>query len=131
MENDNNNYWWLIIYKLLHDILFALLLIFALSLISESLIPGIISSHLSFFKITLMVFIVIGAIIYIGKKQITATLNQKSTGKALFAGLIVFAFLIFANSSLRFNLWEIVANSIIALLILIYFYKTIFTESHN
>ena len=41
----------LIIYKLLSDLLFLLLLFFALALVVDGLIPGIVSTHISFLKI--------------------------------------------------------------------------------
>lgn len=55
-------------YKLLHDLLLVLIIFFALSLIAEGLLPGIVSSRVGLYKIVLAILLVTFSINLASKK---------------------------------------------------------------
>ena len=115
------------LYKILNDILALLLVSFALLLISEGVMPGLASAHMSFTRLTLIIFAVLGAAIYLGKiNGIGFEVSNKKT--ALFYGLIIFSVILIVNSMLKFDWWEIAAITIASIILLFYFYKNFFTE---
>jgi len=46
-----------VVYKILHDILFIVLIFFLLALIAEGLIPGIITTHIGFSRVVTFIFV--------------------------------------------------------------------------
>lgn len=112
-----------IAYKLLADILFLLLAVYFLLLVSEAVLPGFVSAHLSFTKLTLLVFADLAAIAYLGKKNNFIQENLGIKNKKL---IFVFAFLFAAfaaNSLLKFGAAENLVITLSALAILFYFLK--------
>lgn len=116
-----------IAYKLLNEALLLLLLIYGLILIAEGILPGLITSHLSFMKLTFVIFANLGAIIYLGKKNdfMYAGFNIKHS-KMVFI-LVALSFLLIGNSLLKFNLLENLTITLVSLSIFYYFYKAIFS----
>ncbi|MFA5776897.1 MAG: hypothetical protein WC906_00395 [Parcubacteria group bacterium] len=115
------------LYKILSDILSLLLVFFALLLVSEGVMPGLASSHLSFTRLSLIIFAVLGSVIYLGKiNEISFEMSNKKT--ALSCGLIVFAVILIINSMLKFDWWEIAVITIAAILLLFYLYKNFISE---
>ena len=55
LNNFFNQNFFLIAYKLLHDVLFALLVMLSFTLLAEELIPGIISEHIGISKIVVII----------------------------------------------------------------------------
>lgn len=117
-----------IAYKLLHDTLFLLLLAFAVLLISDGLLPGLISSYFSFTKLTLLVFANLAALIYLGKKNdfLFADFDIKHS-KLVFL-LVTAAFFLLGNSMLKFSYWENIIIIFSTLAIFYFFHKIIFTS---
>lgn len=114
------------LYKLLNDVLILLIISFALLLVSESLMPGLVSSHFSFTRLTLIIFVVLGMIIYLGKSnEISFETENKKT--ALLYGLIIFSILLIINSLLKFAWWEIVVITIGSFATIFYLNKTLQT----
>lgn len=118
-----------IIYKLLNEILLLLLLAYGALLISDGLIPGFVTSHFSFLKITIAVFIALGATMYLGK-----TFNflhadfDKRHSKMVFI-LIVLSFLLVGNALLKFSLPENLIITFTTSAIFYYFYKTVLGDN--
>ncbi len=122
--------WLTIAYKILHDTLFLLLLVFCAALIAEGIIPGFLSSHLSFTKIIMAIFANISAIALISRKIELPSFNHSDKKSKLVAGLFFFSLILIANSLLKFGWLE---NAIITLAsgaVLFYFYR-IFSSSEN
>jgi hypothetical protein len=116
----------LVVYKLLYDLLLLLLLTFAAVLAAEGLLPGLISSKISFSKITFALLAVLAAITYLGKNlNITYDKIRINKNKILPA-LILFSFLLIGNSLLKFTLWENFIITLITLFIFFLLYDLIF-----
>ena len=115
------------LYKILNDILALLFVTFGLLLISEGVMPGLASAHMSFTRLLLIIFAVLASIVYLGKiNEIKFEVENKKT--ALFYGLIIFAIILIVNSILKFNWWEIAIITIISAFLLYYLHKN-FIES--
>ncbi len=131
----------LLAYKILSDVLALLLIVFSLFLLAEGMLPGIISNYLSFLKLILIIFIILGLIIFLGKKNDLqfSNLDKKSppirrTGlfvdrqvRTMFIAGIAFFLILTANSLFRFSPWEILIITPLSCFVLIYFYKILFT----
>lgn len=110
------------LHKILNDILILLLISYALLLVSEGVIPGLVGAYLSFTKLTLLVFAILGGMIYLGRlNNISFEFNKKKT--ALFYGLIIFFIILVINSLLKFTWWEISIIVAASLALLFYLYK--------
>ncbi len=98
----------LIIYKLLGDLLFILLLFFGLSLVADNLVSGIVSSHISFLKIIFLITLNLTALYAIGTSagvHVSETRpNKKTTAFLAVVGtLIIFVGLIKLNIYFSFS----------------------------
>ena len=91
-----------IIYKLLHDALFLLLASFIVMLVAEGAIPGIISAHLSLARVAVVIFLVIGAIVWIGNGLQITYKSPALKKNRLLPVLILLAFVLIGNSLLKF-----------------------------
>ncbi len=96
-----------IIYKLLNDLLLVLVFFLGLALIADGLITGIITQHISFLKIILLIALDLIAIQKIDSLIISSPQPVKKVSKknktTLF--LMILAFLLIFNSLLKINLW--------------------------
>lgn len=117
-----------IIYKLGTDVLFLLLLVFAMLLFSERVLPGFLSNSLSFTRMTIILFINLGLLIYIGKKEnyLFSGFTKRKNGLSIF--LAIFSAILIAASMLKFQVWEIIIITATSIVILYYFYKTTFFQ---
>ena len=116
----------LIAYKLLYDLLLLLLLTFSGVLVAEGLLPGLVSSKISFNKITISVMAVLAMIAYLGKNLgITYSKTNINKNKSLPA-LVLFSFLLIGNSLLKFTLWQNIIITVTTLLIFFELYEIIF-----
>jgi len=116
---------WLIIYKLLNDLLFLLLIFFAFSLMADGLIPGIITSHISFLKITFLVALNLLAIYAVGSfSQIQISPRQRKKKTTIF--LVVLAILLIFNSLIKLNLILAIFILLVSLAIGYLIYQSIF-----
>jgi hypothetical protein len=110
-------------YKILGDILFLLLISYSLLLISEGVMPGLVTAHLSFTKLTLIIFAVLGAIIYIGKSNnLTFELDNKKS--ALICGLGILVIMLVINSLLKFTPIEIGIITVATVAVIYYLYNS-------
>jgi len=122
--------WGIFLYKMLNDILALLFVSFAMLLLSEGMMPGLISAHLSFTRLILIIFAVLGMIVYLGKiNGIGFEMNNKKT--ALLYGFIIFAVILIINSMLKFDWWEIAIIAITSIFLLFYLYKNFLAESES
>lgn len=116
------------LYKILGDIMILLLLSLALFLLSEGIMPGLVSSFLSFTRLILIIFAVLGGIIYLGKlNEISFDLENKKT--VFLGGFLVFSVMLIVNSILKFSLIEIGIITIASIFLLFYLYRNYLTES--
>ena len=90
--------------------------------------PGIVSSHFSFTKLTLIIFANLGAIIYIGAKNEFLYEDFDAKKSRLVFILVAFAFLMLGNSLLKFNYFANLVITISTLLIAFYLHRVIFQE---
>lgn len=116
----------LIAYKLLHDLLALLLFTFTATLVAEGLLPGLVSSKISFSKMTITLFGVLAAIAYLGKNlNITYDTVKINKNKNL-PLIILLSFLLIGNSMLKFTLWENILITLVTLFIFSQLYEIIF-----
>lgn len=124
----------LLIYKLLNDILFLWLLVFAGLLIAESLVLGYFSALLSFTKIILILFAILSLTVWLGKRNnITFEFSSEKglrKNKAILFLLLVSLILI-VNSLRSLGLIETILSSLAVFIILLFFYKTFVLPEEN
>jgi hypothetical protein len=115
------------LYKIFNDILVLFLLSYAMLLIAEGIMPELVSAYLSFTRLTLLLFAVLGSVLYLGKlNNISFEFENKKT--ALLYGLIIFSILLIINSLLKFTWLEIGIITTASILLLFYSYKNFFKE---
>lgn len=115
------------LYKILNNILGLLLVSFALLLVSEGILPGMASVHLSFTKLTLIIFAVLGSIIYLGKiNEINFEFTNKKT--VILYGLVILSVILIVNSMLKFAWWEITTITIASIFLLYYLKNNLLDE---
>lgn len=113
-------------YKILETILFLTFFVWLMSLIVEVILPGFISSHLSFLKISLFASFILIIMSILGKQlEISYEIKIKKWPSILLA---IFAFIIVSLSLIKFQLYEITIISIISIVTIFYFYKVLFKE---
>lgn len=129
MDNRSNktiNPWLIVSYKLLHDIIFLLSTVFALLLIAEGIVPGFISAHLNTTKMAIIIFAVLGVIIYLGRKLKIKFEALQQMSKKWIIFLAIFSMLLIINSLLRFDWKEIIIIALATFLVFFYLYREIF-----
>ncbi len=121
----------LITYKLSYDLLLLLLLTFAVTLIAESLLPGLISSKISLTKLSFAIFLILSLIIYLGKNFGISYEISKINKNKILPPLILFSFLLIGSSLLKFTLWENIIITITTLFVFFLFYELIFIDKEK
>lgn len=117
---------YLIIYKLLHDLLALLLVTFAGIIVADGLLAGLITSKISFDKIAILLLLTVIAITILGKK-LDITYKKMQTNKSkLLPALILFSFLLIGNSLLKFSFLENIIITLTTLFIFFLFYEMLF-----
>jgi hypothetical protein len=116
-----------IVYKLLHDLLFVLTIFFLLALIADGLLPGIVSSHIGFYKIILAILFIILLINLTSKKAGVFT-SSYSDKKLQYVLLFILATLIL-NGMRNIGLSVSIFVLILALTALYLSYKIFFTPT--
>lgn len=116
-----------IIYKLLHDFLFLMLVFFIAALFADGLLPGIISARVEFYVPAIIIFLTIFTINLLTKK-LSVKMENKFYKKTTIFLLAVMVLLIF-NSLIKIN---IAISAIISILLLatIYFTYKVFSEEN-
>ncbi len=108
-----------IIYLLSNDILSIIIIFFAIALFFENLFPGLISSKISFLKLTLFIFLTIIITALLAKK-----LHIKFEKKTRLSFFAFFFFLInIALALYKFDQITLIAITLLSGLLLFYFYK--------
>jgi hypothetical protein len=123
-----------IIYKLLVDILGLSLLVFFLNLIFEGVVPGYISSHLSFTKLIIFIVLVILGIAYFAKRNgiwYDANLDQSLKKNKITVFLVIVGILLIINSLFNLGWLEILITLAATAFILYYFYQLLFIDKEN
>ena len=123
-----NKNFYLITYKLLHDSLFLILISFAGVLIADALLPGLISSKISFTKITLALILTAAITTYLGKKLGISYIEKKINKSKILPILTLFSFLLISNSLLKFSLWQNITITLVTLFIFFLFYEILFSS---
>lgn len=120
-----------IAYKLLVDILSLTMLVFAANLLAEGLAPGYLSGYLSFTKLTGVVFLLLVAIIYLGKRiDISFAKKPLDENKFLvFSAIMGLALIV--NSSRNLSWIEIGITSASMIFIAFYLYQILFPSTND
>lgn len=121
----------MITYKLLHDTLILLLISFIAILISEGALPGLVSSHISLTRLVIIILIVLGAIIIIGRNFQISYEKPNIKRSRLLPVMILFAFLLIGNSLLKFAFWENLVITLATLFLLFLLYQIIFSSENK
>ena len=116
-----------IIYKLLRDFLFLMLVFFIAALFADGLLPGIISARVGFYIPAIIIFSTIFSINFLAKK-LAVKIENKFYKKTTIFLMVVMALLIF-NSLIKINI-AISAIIFILLLAIIYFTYKVFSEEN-
>jgi len=111
-----------IVYKLLGDILTLTFFAWAFFILAENILPGFISIHLSFLKLTLFTLTIAFLMSFLGKKLALTFTPQKTNKVLLFIVVIFFVSNLFL-SLIKFNSPEIVVITIISGLICFISYR--------
>lgn len=126
-------------YKIIQELLFAVLVIFFFAVIIEGAIPGFLAAQLSPTRIIFLVLAGLLSLIFLGRKfslstfQIATESKKRkwfNPAKIMLAALLAFAFLMIGNSMLKLALWENLLITFATLLALFYLDKTIFEEDN-
>jgi hypothetical protein len=104
------------------------LLSFAAILVAEGALPGLVSSHISFTRLVIIILIVLGAIIIIGRNFQISYEKPNIKKSRLLPVLILFAFLLIGNSLLKFAFWENLIITLSTLFLFFLFYQIIFDQ---
>jgi hypothetical protein len=97
-------------------------------LVAEGLLPGLISSKISFSKITILLIIIFTLITYLGKNLGITYEKLKINNNKLLPFIIISSFLLIGNSLLKFTFWENSIITITTLFIFFLFYEIIFSS---
>jgi phosphatidylglycerophosphate synthase len=116
-----------LIYKLLYDFLFLLILSFIALLFVKGSLPELLPAYISFMRLTVAIMLTTLAIVQIGRRlEITYAKTQLRKNKLL-PFLILLFFLLIGNSLLKFALWENILITLLTLLVFFLFYKILFS----
>lgn len=116
----------LITYKILHDAMLLILLTFAGLLFTDALLPGLVTSKVSFTKVAIALTMITILIAYLGKKFEISYKEIKPNGSKVLPVLILFSFLLIGNSMLKFTLWQNIIITMTTLFIFFLLYELIF-----
>jgi hypothetical protein len=109
-----------ILYKLLHDALFVLLLFLAFSLLAEGILPGIIASHFGLSKTIILIGLNVFLITFLGN-FLHIKASPKLANKKMILIISFFGILLIINgllhASLFFNLFLTILAIIVGYLV--------------
>ncbi|KKP58871.1 MAG: hypothetical protein UR60_C0001G0029 [Candidatus Moranbacteria bacterium GW2011_GWF2_34_56] len=120
----------ILFYKLLINILIALLVIWFFVILGEAFLPGFISTNISFLKLILLIFSVILSVYLISTKIEKPTLHKSELSKPTLFITIFFLIIISGLALLKFSYFSNVVITLTTLLILFYFYKEMFNHEN-
>lgn len=126
------NQFWIVTYKLLHDALFLVLVLFLGILVMEGMLPGIISDHIGLYKIIFLIAAQISAISTIQKNYgENWPRAPRALGKKIWIMLVLILFLLAINSLLRLNSFLIPLFIFFIAASTYFSYKVIFEEARR
>jgi hypothetical protein len=117
----------IIAYKILHDILFVMLIFFFAFLLAEGILPGIITNHFSFTRIIAIIFVNIFAIYILGN-YLKISLNPDKANKKTAIFLLFILTLLIFNSLFKLNILLNISILLAVLATGYYVYKTLLEE---
>ncbi|TAK96913.1 hypothetical protein EPO05_00605 [Patescibacteria group bacterium] len=124
LNNQTRSELWRLIYKLLHDAIFLLILVLGCFLLVEGIAPGLFTPLVSFSKIAILLSILILATGLLTPYVAPATpLAQQKT--RLIWALGAFAIILVANSLFSFKLWENVIITLLTIAIAFFLSKSL------
>ena len=132
MKIAKNENFWKLTFKILHDALFLLLIIFFALLSADSVLPGIFSSEISFTKIIFLIISVLGIIYYLANKKIN--FEERGIFRINLAMKIILLILVIgfmANSLIKFTTWQNIIITSISVALLYFFYKLLMEKKGN
>ena len=117
----------LLIYKLLYDAIFLVLLVAFVSFIAQAIIPGVLAPHLSTLRIFVILILLLFATSLLSKKLGITYASQKVSSKKRPWGAfsVIFVFLILGDSMLKFSLWQNLVITLGTIAIAFLLYKTL------
>ena len=121
---------YLILYKLLADFLFLWLLFLTSSFLAESVLPGIISSHFSFTRSFLILFVTITTLFILGNILEIKIEKKSISKKTKFIAIFFSSFLIF-NSLFKLNLELNFAILFLSLATIFFLFKVLFAKDKS
>lgn len=113
----------ILFYKLLTNILIALLVMWFFAILGESFLPGFISTNISFLKLTLLISAIIFSIHLVSEKIEKPTANKSELSKPTLFITIFFLIIISGLALLKFSYFSNIVITLTTLLILFYLYK--------
>ena len=117
-----------VVFKLLHDTLFLLLAFFALTLVAEGLLPGIISRYFGISKIIVLVLGNVFLITLLGNfLKIRPT--PKSTNKKMILAISFLGVILIVNGLLKMNLFLNLFITTLAIGVAYIFYTILLQEN--
>lgn len=121
----------LLAYKLLYDALFLILITLAGVLVADGLLPGLLTSKISFSNIIIALLAVLALIAYLGKNLNITYAKTKTKKNIILPAIVLFSFLLIGNSLLKFTLWENIIITLATLFIFFLIYDLIFSLEEN
>ena len=118
----------LLAYKLLYDMLLLGLITLTGVLLADGLLPGLLTSKISFSKIIIAIIAILASIAYLGKKLDLVYSQVKTNHGKTLPALVLFSFLLVGNSLLKFTLWENIMITLTTLFVFFLFYELIFHD---
>lgn len=97
----------IVFYKVLHDALLVEIAFFALAILAESIIPGIIIAHIGFSKIVILVALTMVATAWLGRSEAISRLEikQPKRKKKTLVAFVIFAAFVMFNSEFKLNVF--------------------------
>lgn len=118
-----------VLFKLLTDLLMVFIIFFALALIAEGLLPGIVSSRIGLYKIVITIMLVLW-LLNVTAKKIGIDINHSPGKKSSSILIFILAALIF-NGMLGVGLPLSIFILILSLAVLYLFFKLFFPPAAN
>jgi len=128
--NFNRKQVMLLAYKLLHDLSFLMFVIFAGLLLTDAVLPGILSFHLSIPLFVFTMLLALGIIGQLGRNfDLSYPLVSVRKNK-LMPFFVLIIILLLGGSMLKFSLWENLLILSGTLYLLFLFYRIILRAQH-
>ncbi|HBI16988.1 MAG TPA: hypothetical protein DDY52_02430, partial [Candidatus Moranbacteria bacterium] len=118
----------ILFYKLLINILIALLVIWFFVILGEAFLPGFISTNISFLKLILLIFALVLSLHWLSKKIEKPIDSKIELSKPTLFVTIFFLIIISGLALLKFSYFSNVVITLTTLLILFYLYRELLNQ---